>query len=128
MSREVGKLEVQKAFEGCAQRARSERAVSVCIASGKGGTGKSIVSASLALGFSRRGRTLLLDADLGAGNAHLLHDVVPVRTLVDVAAGEACVRDAVLPCGHNLDLVPAGSGVSHMAGVSSSCATPLHNI
>jgi flagellar biosynthesis protein FlhG len=117
MDREVGKLE---GLEVCARNARSERALAVCVASGKGGTGKSVVSASLAHGFAQRGRTLLFDADLGVGNAHLLHDVVPVRTLVEVVAGEACIRDAVIRCGHNLDLVPAGSGVSHMAGLSTS--------
>src|SRR5262245_19798340 len=60
------------------------RAVSLCVASGKGGTGKSIVSASLAALFSPRGRTLLVDADFGVGNAHILQDVSPTVTCVDV--------------------------------------------
>jgi Mrp family chromosome partitioning ATPase len=51
------------------------RAASLCVASGKGGTGKSIVSASLAHLLSASGRTLLVDADLGVGNAHILQDV-----------------------------------------------------
>src|SRR5262245_45350594 len=44
------------------------RAVSLCIASGKGGTGKSIVTASLAALLSPRGKTLIVDADFGVGN------------------------------------------------------------
>jgi Mrp family chromosome partitioning ATPase len=43
------------------------RALSLCIASGKGGTGKSIVSAALAALLAPRGRTLIVDGDLGVG-------------------------------------------------------------
>ncbi|MAE28392.1 MAG: hypothetical protein CMJ87_05315, partial [Planctomycetes bacterium] len=60
------------------------RAASLCLVSGKGGTGKSFVTANLACLFARRGRTLLIDADLGVGNAHILQGVNPDHTLVDL--------------------------------------------
>ena len=45
----------------------------VAIASGKGGVGKSVVSANLALLLARQGRRVtLLDLDLGGADAHLL--------------------------------------------------------
>jgi flagellar biosynthesis protein FlhG len=91
----------------------------VCLASGKGGTGKSVVSASLAAIFARRGRTLLVDADMGVGNAHILQNVVPSHSFVDVVEGRRSVRDIRVPCGPHLDLLPAGSGVSRMAGLST---------
>jgi flagellar biosynthesis protein FlhG len=94
-------------------------AASVCIASGKGGTGKSVITASLATLLSARGETLLVDADLGIGNAHILFDVSPARSLVDVVHGQARVRDVVERCGEHLALVGGGSGVSHMAGLSA---------
>jgi flagellar biosynthesis protein FlhG len=100
-------------------------AASLCIASGKGGTGKSVVAASLAELLARRGRTLLVDADLGVGNAHILHDVHPARTLVDVVAGRCTVAEARVRCAPELDLVGGGSGVSHMASLS---ACELHLI
>ncbi len=96
-----------------------ERAVSLCIASGKGGTGKSVVTAALASLLSARGRTLVVDADLGVGNAHILHDVSPPATLVDVVEGRSGVRDVLISCGEDLDLVAAGSGVPRMADLSS---------
>jgi flagellar biosynthesis protein FlhG len=102
-----------------AQRLASPRAASLCVASGKGGTGKSVVSASLAHLFAARGRTLLVDADLGVGNAHILQDVAPAKSFVDVVEGEASVREAVVACGGELDLVAAGSGVPRMADLSS---------
>ncbi|MEM9380862.1 MAG: P-loop NTPase [Planctomycetota bacterium] len=93
------------------------RARSVCIASGKGGTGKSSVSASLATLFSRRGRTLLLDADLGCANAHILQDVHPEHSFADVIAGDRGVADIVTPCRKGLDLLPGGSGFARLAGL-----------
>ncbi len=120
-----------QAFQRRTDRARSEiaatrpahplrpvRAVSICVASGKGGTGKSIVSAALATLFAERGRTLLVDADLGVGNAHILQNVQPERTFVDLIRGRTKARELVVPCRPGLDLIGAGSGVSHMASLS----------
>jgi flagellar biosynthesis protein FlhG len=94
------------------------RTVSLCMASGKGGTGKSIVSASLAVVLAPRGRTLLVDADFGVGNAHILQDVTPEATCVDVVEGRVSVREALVACGKELDLLAAGSGVPRMAELS----------
>ena len=95
------------------------RAASLCVASGKGGTGKSVVVASVANLLARRGRTLVVDADMGVGNAHILQDASPRRSFVDVVAGRCAVAEAVTPCAGGLDLLSAGSGVSRMAGLSA---------
>jgi flagellar biosynthesis protein FlhG len=89
------------------------------VASGKGGTGKSVVTASLAHLMASRGRTLIVDADMGVGNAHILQDVKPRRSFVDVVGGHCEVVDTVTPCAERLDLLSAGSGVSRMAGLSA---------
>jgi flagellar biosynthesis protein FlhG len=94
-------------------------AASVCVASGKGGTGKSVVTASLATMLATRGNTLVVDADLGVGNAHILFDLAPPHSLVDVVHGQRRVREVVVPCGERLALVAGGSGVSHMARLSA---------
>jgi len=95
------------------------RAASICVASGKGGTGKSITTASLGTLFSRVGRTLIVDADMGVGNAHILQNVSPPHSFVDVVEGRLSVEEVVMSCAANLDLLSAGSGVSHMASLSS---------
>lgn len=89
--------------------------LSLCIASGKGGTGKSILTAALAAHFAERAPTLLFDADFGVGNAHILQDVTPELTCVDVVEGRVALADARVACGPGLDLVAAGSGVPRMA-------------
>lgn len=102
-----------------ARRPRPQRAASsVCVVSGKGGTGKSLVTASLARLLATRGRTLVFDADLGCANAHILHDVHPERSFIDVVEGRLAVRDIVTPCGAGLDLLPGGSGFARLAGLT----------
>lgn len=100
-------------------RELATRAASLCIASGKGGTGKSVVTASIADVLARRGRTLIVDADLGVGNAHILQDVTPDLSFVDVVDGKLPVHEIRVECRENLDLLGGGSGVSRMAGLSS---------
>jgi flagellar biosynthesis protein FlhG len=78
-----------------------------------------VVTASLADVFSRRGRTLIVDADLGVGNAHILQDVTPEVSFVDVVDGKLGVADIRVECRENLDLLGGGSGISRMAGLSS---------
>lgn len=98
-------------------RANAPKCSSVCVASGKGGTGKSVITASLASLLSARGRTLLVDADMGVGNAHILQDQSPPRSFVDVVAGRCTVGEARVACSSALDLVGGGSGVSRMSAL-----------
>jgi flagellar biosynthesis protein FlhG len=53
----------------------------VPIASGKGGVGKSMVAANLAIALGQAGRrTVLVDLDLGASNLHLILGIAAPRT------------------------------------------------
>ena len=101
------------------------RAASMCVASGKGGTGKSVFTASIAASLSRIGPTLIVDADMGIGNAHILQGVAPERSFVELVAGTAAPREVVARCAEQLDLIAAGSGVSSMADLS---AFEMHRI
>src|ERR1700741_986377 len=88
-----------------APRLHRADAPSICLASGKGGAGKAVVSASFAALCAEHGRTLLVDADLGVGNAHLMQSVQPGLTLVDVVRGRASGAQAVTACSATLDLL-----------------------
>lgn len=70
------------------------------VGGGKGGVGKSIVAANIALGAARRGlRVVLADLDLGGGNQHTLFGMDrPHRSLEDfVAKLYPKLDDVVLP-------------------------------
>jgi len=86
---------------------RARRVVSV--GGGKGGIGKSLLSANLGIELARRGkRVVLVDADLGGANLHTTLGIdLPRRTLSDfVERKVARIEDVVTPTGvANLGLV-----------------------
>jgi len=84
----------------------------VAITSGKGGVGKTFVSANLAAALTRRGlRVLVLDADLGLANLDVVLNLYPKLTLHDVFMGKAQLEDVVLPTQGGFSVVLAGSGM-----------------
>ncbi|QXL85324.1 MinD/ParA family protein [Comamonas sp. NLF-1-9] len=84
----------------------------VAITSGKGGVGKTFVSANLAAALTRRGlRVLVLDADLGLANLDVVLNLYPKLTLHDVFTGKAELRDVVLPAPGGFSVLLAGSGM-----------------
>lgn len=91
-------------------------ATSIAITSGKGGTGKSFLSTSLAVLLHQANkRTVLVDCDFGLACDHLLLGVKPTVTLQQLLSGQATL-DQVLcasPCGPRL--LPGASGVRKMA-------------
>ncbi len=88
----------------------------VCIASGKGGTGKSILATNLAIDRARRGeRVLLVDFDAGLANAHLLLGLAPEHDLGHVMKGEVTARQALVEGPHGLRLLSGGVGRQTLA-------------
>ncbi|MCP3917578.1 MAG: MinD/ParA family protein [bacterium] len=83
----------------------------VCVASGKGGTGKSVLATNIAVQRARQGeRVLLVDFDAGLANAHLLLGLAPSYDLGHVMKGEIEPHEALVegPCG--LKLLSGGVG------------------
>ncbi len=83
----------------------------VCVASGKGGTGKSILATNLAVARARRGeRVLLLDFDAGLANAHLLLGLAPEHDLGHILDGVVDARTALVEGPGGLFLLSGGVG------------------
>ena len=97
-----------------------ERPFTVALTSGKGGSGTSWLSASLAADLASQGvRTLLLDADLGLGNQHILAGLSPVFSVEDVLDGACAIEEATIELSSNLSLFPARSGLSDVEFIPS---------
>jgi flagellar biosynthesis protein FlhG len=88
------------------------RAQITAITSGKGGVGKTFVSANLAAALARQGeRVLVLDADLGLANLDVVLNLFPKVTLHDVFTGKNSLEDAILPAPGGFSVLLAGSGM-----------------
>ena len=82
------------------------------IASGKGGVGKTVLTANLGAKLAREGhRVLLVDGDLGLANLDIILGAQAFATLEDVLDGRAQLHEAILGIEPNLWLIPAGSGL-----------------
>lgn len=84
----------------------------IAVTSGKGGVGKTFVSANLAAALARRGkRVLVLDADLGLANLDVVLNLHPKVTLHDVFTGKARLEEAVVAAPGGFSVLLAGSGM-----------------
>jgi len=90
----------------------------IAVASGKGGTGKTMVSANLATALAQHRRVALLDADFGTANAALAFGLGHVPHIGDLLDGEASLDDVMVPVRQSLFLIPGGSGSAELANLN----------
>ena len=84
----------------------------LAVTSGKGGVGKTFVSANLAAALAKRGqRVLVLDADLGLANLDVVLNLYPKITLHDVFTGKAKLEQAIIKAPGGFSVLLAGSGM-----------------
>lgn len=88
------------------------RAHRIAVVSGKGGVGKTVITANLAARLATSGRrVLVVDADLGLANLDILLDVEPEFTLLDALHGRQPPEKIPMHTSKGFDLLPAGSGL-----------------
>lgn len=90
------------------------------VTSGKGGVGKTNISANLACLLARQGkRVILLDADLGLANVDIVLGVTPQKNLFHLFHEGATLRDILFPTPYGFSILPASSGVADMISLST---------
>ena len=100
----------------------------ICIASGKGGTGKTMISTNLSVLLAREGlNVVLLDADFGLANAHLLMGVDPTDDISSVISGEKSFTEIMVEGPEGVKLVPGGSGLSELTSLGDEKFRQLVN-
>jgi flagellar biosynthesis protein FlhG len=104
------------------QELNSTRPVKViAVTGGKGGVGKTTVSANLAVSIAATGReVMLVDTDLGLANVDVILGLHTRFHLGHVVTGECALEDAIVTGPHGLQIVPAASGIKQMANLSGA--------
>lgn len=110
-----------------------KRAVVIAVTSGKGGVGKTFMSANTAAALAKRGlKVLVLDADLGLANLDVVLNLYPKTTLHDVFTGKSVLREAILRAPGGFDVLLAGSGLVEYSRLTSEVRdqfqTVMHDV
>jgi flagellar biosynthesis protein FlhG len=112
---------------GSAANARQARITAVT--SGKGGVGKTFVSANLAAAMARQGmKVLVLDADLGLANLDVVLNLFPKITLHDVFTGKHTLEEAVVTAPGGFSVLLAGSGMVEYSRLTPEVRDQLQEV
>jgi len=93
----------------------------IAVVSGKGGVGKTTITANLGIALAKRGLNVcIIDADIAMANLSLLLNMQnsPI-TLHDVLLGEADIQDALYDAPSGMKFVPSGLSLENYKRVDS---------
>src|SRR5215470_8871484 len=91
----------------------------VAVASGKGGVGKTNLTANLAVALAACGqRVCILDADLGLANLDVLLGLTPTTNLLHVLSGERRLAEVMLDGPAGVRVIPAASGTEELTALA----------
>jgi flagellar biosynthesis protein FlhG len=82
----------------------------IAVTSGKGGVGKTTISANLAINLQQMNKkVLLVDADIHLGNTDLILGTRTDKTLADLMKNDVFLSDIIVQGPGNIDVLPASS-------------------
>ena len=105
---------------------KSVRVISVT--SGKGGVGKTNITANLAIALARMGRQVLIwDADLGLANIDILLGLNSRYNINHLLNGNKTLEEIIIDGPDGIKIMPASSGIQEMAALSEGQKVRLLN-
>ena len=105
---------------------KSVRVISVT--SGKGGVGKTNITANLAIALARLGRQVLIwDADLGLANIDILLGLNSRYNINHLLNGDKTLEEIIIEGPEGVKIMPASSGIQEMAALSEGQKVRLLN-
>ena len=107
----------------------SERwASTIAVTGGKGGVGKTNMTANLAIALASLGRRVaVLDADYALANIDVLLGFTPRFTIEHVLNGQMSVGEILVEGPGGIKVVPATSGMQHLSQLSEAQQNKLFN-
>ncbi|MGE3634003.1 MAG: MinD/ParA family protein [Sandaracinaceae bacterium] len=101
----------------------------IAVTSGKGGVGKTQVSANIAVTLAKQGKkVLLMDADLGLASLDLALGVSPRYNLLDVLTGTRSLDEILVTGPANVQLIPACPGRYDVANLDAGQRAALWDL
>lgn len=89
------------------------------ITSGKGGVGKSTLTANIGYQLSNLGyKVLLIDGDMSMANLDIMFGVRSKKNIYHVLNGENSIEEVLVPLNEKLFLLPGGSGLKELQHLS----------
>jgi flagellar biosynthesis protein FlhG len=98
------------------------------VTSGKGGVGKTNITANLAIALARLGRQVLIwDADLGLANIDILLGLNSRYNINHLLNGDKTLEEIIIEGPEGVKIMPASSGIQEMAALSEGQKVRLLN-
>ncbi len=90
----------------------------IAITSGKGGVGKTNITANLAIGFRKLNKkVMILDADLGLSNIDVILNLATRYNIKDFFSGEKRLKDLIVEGPQGIKVLPASSGIQELTSL-----------
>ncbi|UCH81536.1 MAG: MinD/ParA family protein [Nitrospiraceae bacterium] len=87
----------------------------IAVASGKGGVGKTNITANLAIGLSRMNKKVMIfDADLGLSNIDVILNLASKYNIKHLFSGEKNLKDLIVEGPEGIQVLPASSGIQEL--------------
>lgn len=114
-------MNVAAEAEDCAVENNAPAARVFSVTSGKGGVGKTVCVANLAVLMARQGyRVLIIDADLGLANIDIYFGLSPGYNLNHFFSGQRELSEILVPAAEGITILPAGSGVQKYTSLEAA--------